>query len=92
MRKTVTRYHVRDRDGNELTVPSLTDLHALYAHGFLTDDDWVRSERSQRWVPAGQLDALAGARETRTTEPRNLLAFVAALVALAIGIGLLIAR
>lgn len=92
MRKAVTRYHVRDAHGNELTVPSLEDLHQLYAHGFLTDDDWVRSERSQRWVPAGELAALEGVRDARTTEPRRMLAFVAALVALAAALGLLLAR
>lgn len=92
MRRKPSRYHVRDADGNELTVPSLEDLHRLYAHGFLSDDDWIRPERSERWVPVGRMDALSGVKDTRTVEPRRLLAFGAALAALAAGVGLWLAR
>lgn len=87
-RRQPRRYHVRDKDGNELTVPSLEDLHALYSHGFLSDDDWVRPERSEKWVPVGSMEALAGIRESRSIEPRRLLLFVASLVALAVAAGL----
>ena len=55
-----TRYLVRDAEGRELTVPSLHDLHALYDQGFLADDDLVRQERSEDWVRAGDMPALAG--------------------------------
>lgn len=60
-----TRYLVRDRDGRELTVPSLGDLSALHSAGFLSDDDLVRQERSTRWVRAGDMPALARRRQRR---------------------------
>ncbi len=60
-----TRYLVRDREGRELTVPSLADLAALHATGFLSDDDLVRQERATRWVRAGELPALSARRERR---------------------------
>ena len=60
-----TRYLVKDRDGRELTVPSLGDLAALHRSGFLDDDDLVRQERGTRWVRAGDLAALAARRERR---------------------------
>jgi hypothetical protein len=59
------RYLVRDREGRELTVPSLADLAALHRSGFLGDDDLVRQERGIRWVRAGDMPALAGRRERR---------------------------
>lgn len=59
------RYLVRDREGRELTVPSLADLAALHRAGFLGDDDLVRQERGTRWVRAGDMPALAGRRERR---------------------------
>jgi hypothetical protein len=60
-----TRYLVRDRDGRELTVPSLAELATLHRSGFLADDDLVRQERAQRWVRAGDLPALHGQRLAR---------------------------
>ncbi len=59
------RYLVRDRDGRELTVPSLPDLAALHRAGFLAEDDLVRQERSERWVRAGDMPALHGQRQDR---------------------------
>jgi hypothetical protein len=84
------RYRVRDAGGRELAVPSLSDLHALYQQGFLADDDLVRQERSERWVRAGSLPALAGARRRRAG-PRWILSVLAAAVALTAAIGLLLA-
>jgi hypothetical protein len=89
MTRITTRYVVRNAAGEELVVPSLADLHALYTHGFLADDDLVRQERSQAWVRAGEMPALHGARELRR-DPKRLLAVAAALVALAAAIGLLL--
>jgi hypothetical protein len=60
-----TRYLVRDRDGRELAVPSLGDLAALHASGFLSDDDLVRQERATRWVRAGDMPALSRRVERR---------------------------
>jgi len=82
------RYRVRNAAGDELTVPSLSVLHDLYEHGFLADDDLVRSETSTRWVRAGSLPALHGIRERRA-DPRTVLLLVAAAAALAAGVVLL---
>ncbi len=84
------RYQVRDSQGRELTVPSLDDLHALYDQGFLDDEDLVRQERGERWVKAGAMPALAGARHRRAG-PRWILVVLAAAVALAAAIGLMLA-
>ena len=59
------RYHVKNSQGEELVVPSLDDLHDLYAHGFLGDDDLVRSDTSERWIRVGSMRALQGVRDRR---------------------------
>jgi hypothetical protein len=56
---------VRDHQGHQLVVPSLEDLAALHAAGFLCDDDLVRRERGEDWVRAGDLPALNARRERR---------------------------
>jgi len=85
------RYHVKNPQGEELVVPSLDDLHDLYAHGFLGDDDLVRSDTSERWIRVGSMRALQGVRDRRA-DPRRLgLALIGA-IALAAGIGFLLAR
>ena len=89
MRRT-RRYLVRDREGRELAVPSLDDLHALYDQGFLGDDDLVRQEQDERWIRAGAMPALAGSRQRRTGG-RWVLTVLAAAVALVAAIGLLLA-
>ncbi len=85
------RYFVRDAGGRELVVPSLRDLHDLYSHGFLGDDDLVRAETATRWVRAGAMPALHGVREKRA-DPRKMLLLLAAAIAVATGIALLLAR
>jgi hypothetical protein len=82
------RYRIRNAQGEELLVPSLSVLHDLYEHGFLADDDLVRSESSSRWVRVRAMPALHGVRERRT-DPRTMLVFVAAAVALAAGVAFL---
>jgi hypothetical protein len=82
------RYRVRNAGGDELVVPSLADLHHLYSHGFLADDDLVRAETSERWVRAGTMPALHGVRERRL-DRRKVAYLVAAGVALAIALGIL---
>lgn len=86
--RSTRRYLVRDREGRELTVPSLDDLHALYDQGFLDDDDLVRQEQGERWVRAGVMPALAGSRHRRSGG-RWVIAVLAAAVALAAALGLL---
>jgi hypothetical protein len=85
------RYHVKDAQGKELVVPSLDDLHDLYVHGFLADDDLVRADTSERWVRAGAMGALQGVRERRA-DPRKMGLLLAAAIALATAIGVLLAR
>ena len=92
MTRPVMRYRVKDASGRELVVPSLRDLHDLYVHGFVSDDDLVRSETSERWVRAGSMQALDGVRELKAERPGRMLVIVAALVALAVAIGLMLAR
>jgi hypothetical protein len=92
MTKAVTRYVVRNGRGEELVVPSLADLHALYSHGFLSDDDLVRQERSHRWIEVRHLPALRGVRERRSESPRKIAILIAALLIAATGIGILLSR
>lgn len=85
------RYHVKDPGGKELVVPSLDDLHDLYVHGFVGDDDLVRADTSERWVRAGAMPALQGVRDRRA-DPKKMGLLLAAAIALAIAIGVLLAR
>jgi hypothetical protein len=87
-----TRYLVRNARGEELWVPSLAELQALYEGGFLADEDQVRSERADRFVPLGSFPALHGVRERRAESPRKVALLVAALMVLATAIGILLAR
>jgi len=92
MTRSVTRYLVRNARGEELLVPSLADLHALYQGGFLSDADLVRSERADRFVAVGAFPALHGVRERRAESPRKVALLVAALMVLAVALGLWLAR
>ncbi len=83
------RYLVRNAEGEELVCPSLADLHGLYNQGFLSDDDFVRAESSQRWVRVGSMPALRGVREERR-DPRKMAMLLAAALALALALLLLV--
>ncbi len=85
------RYRVRNAEGEELVVPTLRDLHRLYADGFLGDDDLVRSERATAWVRVGAMPALHGVREVKA-DPRKMALLLAAATAIAAGIGILLGR
>jgi len=85
------KYRVRNAEGQELEIPSLADLHALYDGGFLGDDDLVRAETSARWVRAGVMPALRGVRDRRA-DPRKMAMLLAAALAIAAGLALLLAR
>jgi hypothetical protein len=85
------RYHVRNAAGEELVVPSLDDLHALYARGFLADEDLVRAETSDRWTAVGAMGALQGVRTRRGT-PRRLRLALTLAVALVLALGFLLGR
>lgn len=85
------KYFVRNARGDELVCPTLGDLAALYAHGFLEDDDMVRAERSHRWLRAGDFPALRGLKERRR-EPWKIAALLAAAAVLALALALLVGR
>ncbi len=55
------RYEVKVED-KQLTFGSLGELRALYAQGFVSADDLVRPEGSERWVRAGQMPVLRAAQ------------------------------
>ncbi len=92
MMQIKTRYVVRNARGEELVVPSLGDLRALYTQGFLDDADEVRQERSTRWTPVGAFSALHGVRAARFESPARVTAFMVALLVLALALGILIAH
>jgi len=85
------RYLVRGPDGKELVCPSLADLHALYAHGFLGDEDLVKMEGAGEWLPAGRMPALHGVREVRK-DPRRMALLLAATLAVGLVVALLLKR
>lgn len=85
------KYYVKNPRGDELVCPTLADLAALYAHGFLEDDDLVRAERSHRWQRAGDLPALHGLKERRR-EPWKVMALLVAATVLVLAVALLVGR
>jgi hypothetical protein len=92
MTRIKTRYVVRNARGEELVVPSLDDLRALYAQGFLDDADDVRQERSEEWLQVGQFSALHGLREVRRESPARVGAIALALLLLATALGIMFAH
>jgi hypothetical protein len=84
-----TRYVMRNAAGEELVCPSLADLHALYAQGFLTDDDFVRQEGTFRWIPVASMPALHGLRENRA-DRRKVAILLAAALALVASLAVLV--
>ncbi len=89
LRKPPMRYHVRNALGEELLVPSLEDLHRLYTHGFLSDEDLVRADTARHWVRAGGMPALHGVRERRL-DARKMALILAAAVVLMVAFALLL--
>ncbi len=76
-----TKYHVRNEHG-ELVVGSYAELRTLYLRQFISDDDEVRREGTERWVKAGQMPDL------RTAKPRPYfqgLEFAWLMVAITVG-------
>jgi hypothetical protein len=82
-------YRIRNERGEELSCPSLADLHALYRQGLVGDDDEVRSERSETWTRIGDFAPLGGVRGRRA-EPRQMLLLLAAAAAAVVGLWLLL--
>ncbi len=92
MTRITTRYVVRNARGEELVVPSLADLHALYTHGFIQDGDLVRQERAQEWIAIARFPALQAVREARAESPAKVALLIAGLMVVALAVGLLLAR
>ena len=83
------RYYVKNERGEELVVPSLSDLAGLYNQGFVDDEDYVRAETSDRWVKAGRMPALAGIRHRQREPGRFQLLLLTAILGVAIAVGAL---
>ncbi len=62
MERRAVRYEVKNVHG-QLTFGSLRELRTLYQREFLSDDDLVRREGTDRWIPAGLMPELKGSRE-----------------------------
>ena len=62
----MAKFHVRNQDG-ELEVGSFAELRTLYLRQFISDDDEVRREGSERWQKAGVMPDL------RTAKPHPYL-------------------
>jgi hypothetical protein len=92
MTRIKTRYVVRNARAEELVVPSLDDLRALYQQGFLDDGDEVRQERSQTWTAVGGFHALHGLRQARRERPARMTAILVAALALATALGIMFAH
>jgi hypothetical protein len=56
------KYDVKNEYG-QLTFGSLKELYVLYQRHFVTDDDLVRRHGTDRWIAAGSMPELKGARE-----------------------------
>lgn len=82
------RYYVKNADGQELTFPTLAEVHALYNQGFIAEDDLVRAETATKWVKASSMRALGGVREKRK-DPRKMALLLAAAMALGLALVLL---
>ncbi len=73
------KFHVRNKHG-ELIVPSYAELRQLYERQFISDDDEVRREGSERWVRAGDMADLRPLRP-RTWLHGNEFAWLAVAIA-----------
>lgn len=92
MTRIKTRYVVRNARAEELVVPSLDELRALYQQGFLDDGDEVRQERSETWTTLGGFHALQGIRQARRERPARMVAILLAALALAAALGIMFAH
>jgi hypothetical protein len=80
------KFHIRNADG-ELVVSSYAELRSLYQRQFISDDDEVRRDDSDRWVKAGDMPDLRAARPPKYWKGNE---FVWLAVAIAIGTLLMI--
>ncbi len=58
------KFFIRTERG-ELTVQSYAELRTLYQRQFLSDEDEVRRDGSDRWTKAGQMPDLRAIRPQR---------------------------
>ena len=57
----MAKFFVRS-EGRELTVGSMAELRTLYLRQFVSDEDEVRREGSERWQKAGLMPDLKSAK------------------------------
>lgn len=76
---------VKTADG-ELTYGSMAEVKNLYQQGFITADDLIRAETSEKWVRCGNVPVLAAAETRGKTETAMGLR-----VTLAIGLSIVLA-
>jgi len=57
----MAKFYVRS-EGRELAVGSMAELRTLYRRQFISDDDEIRREGSDRWQKAGAFPDLRSAR------------------------------
>lgn len=77
----MAKFFVRNQDG-ELTVSNFAELRTLYLRQFISDDDEVRRDGTDRWQKAGLMP------ELRTAKPHpylhgNEFAWLAIIIAVA---------
>lgn len=57
----MAKFYVRS-EGRELTVNSMAELRTLYLRQFVSDEDEIRREGSDRWQKAGLMPDLKSAK------------------------------
>ena len=57
----MARFHVRNQYG-ELEVGTFAELRTLYLRQFISDDDEIRREGTDRWMKAGLMTDLRSAK------------------------------
>jgi hypothetical protein len=66
------RYQVKV-DDQMLTFNSIKELEKMYIHGFVSPEDMVKPENSERWVAAGTMPVLRGARPKAKVETQMVV-------------------
>jgi hypothetical protein len=75
------RYQVKV-DDQMLTFNSIKELEKMYIHGFVSPEDMVKPENSERWVAAGTMPVLRGARPKAKVETQMVVIVAMTLILL----------
>ncbi len=73
------RYQVKV-DDEMLTFNSIKELEKMYIHGFVSPEDMVRPENSERWVPAGTMPVLRAAKPRAKVETNMVVILTMAVI------------